>query len=132
MSSRTKDHCNNVIGPVNIPFTGLEVREDEKTFSSTVIGLGRVTSAQIMGGFTYLLITIISIGNNDTNIINVIIYLEPKDWTQPFSVKAKPSKAPPKYSTMSFLSNSPVTNTSKSISSWNLIPSLIFSSMNFL
>src|SRR5690606_39748648 len=78
---------------------------------STVIGRDRRTSPQIIGGLTHRV---------------------PYDCTQPFSVNTKPSRHSPKYSTISFRSNSPCTSTSRPISSCRLMHCLILSKINCL
>jgi hypothetical protein len=51
-SSRTKDHCRIVIGPVSMPFITFFVRLCAYVAHSTVMGFGRDTSPKMIGGFT--------------------------------------------------------------------------------
>ena len=106
ISSLGKDQFKIVTGPVNIPFIILSVCDCANTDQSTVIGLSRYTSPQIIGGFTQRV---------------------PYDCTHPNLVNKNPPKDSPKYSTMSFLSYSPWTSTSNPISSCQRIHSEIFS-----
>ena len=105
ISSLGNDQFRIVTGPVSIPFIILFVNDWAYTDQSTVIGFSRYTSPQIIGGLTHLV---------------------PYDCTHAFSVNRKPPSASPKYSTISFLSYSPWTSTSRPISSWNLTHSAIF------
>ena len=66
-SSRTKDHCSMVTGPVSMPFIGCAVTRLRMADQRTVIGAGRDTSPQMIGGATQRL---------------------PYDCTQPCRVKA--------------------------------------------
>ena len=52
ISLRTNDHCRIVTGPVNIPFITRLVKLCAYSDQRTVIGVGRVTSPKITGGFT--------------------------------------------------------------------------------
>ena len=54
ISSLGKDQLKIVTGPVSIPFTGLSVRDCAYTDHSTVIGLLRLTSPQMIGGLRHL------------------------------------------------------------------------------
>src|SRR5699024_11369915 len=85
-SAQTNDQFKIVVGPVSIPFTGRSVNDWAYTLSLTVIACSQETSPTISGGFTER---------------------EPYDCTQPYCVTAKPFNFSPKYSTISFLSNSP-------------------------
>ena len=51
-SSRTKDHCRIVTGPVSMPFIGSLGQGLGRCHQRTVIGLGRETSPKRIGGFT--------------------------------------------------------------------------------
>ena len=51
-SSRTNDHCRIVTGPVNMPFIGRLVSACASFHQRTVIGSGRDTSPNRIGGLT--------------------------------------------------------------------------------
>src|SRR5699024_1690361 len=108
-ASCAKDQFKIVTGPVSIPFTKQSVSDCAYTLSFTVIGFSQDTSPKISGGFTQR---------------------EPYDCTHPYSVTVKPLNFSPKYSTISFRSNSPWTKTSKSSSSCIPIQRLILSFTN--
>src|SRR3981081_3257314 len=91
ISSRTNDQLRIVTGPVNMPFMGFLVSDCAYFHQPIVMGFGRDTSPNRIGGRTHR---------------------DPYDCPQPCFVKAKPESCSPKYCTMSLRSNSPWTSSS--------------------